>query len=159
RRQRAKRRARAERTRQRALDRSRRALNRTNYQLSKRQDKRARRRAAAGLPPVDAVPSGPRGARSDGGPLQSHRRDQLSRSYQGRRAAQVADAAADAQARRAYARQVAGEVVRTHGYQLVVEDASIATWSRSWGRAVAAFSPGLLVAAIDREARAVGQVA
>jgi hypothetical protein len=158
-RQRAHRRDRAERLRQRALERSRRAMNHAQYQLSKRQDKRARRRAAAGLPPVEVVPNGPRVERSDGVPLQSYRCDQLSRSYQRLRAAQVADAAAGAQARRAHARQVAGEVVRTHGYQLVVEDASIAAWSRTWGRAVAAFSPGLLVTAIDREARAVGQVA
>jgi hypothetical protein len=159
RRQRAHRRARAERQCERALDRSRRAMNTAQYQLSKRQEKRARRRAAAGLRAIDVVPSGPRVARSDGVPLQSYRRDELSRSYQRLRAAQAADAAADAQARRTYAREVASEVVRTHGYQLVVEDASIAAWSRSWGRAVAAFSPGLLVAAIDREARVVAQIA
>jgi hypothetical protein len=92
-------------------------------------------------------------------PLQSYRRDQLSASYRRGRAAQAADAAADAQARRDRARQVAADLVATHGYQLIVEDASIAAWSRSWGRAVAAFSPGLLVAALDREARAVATVA
>ncbi len=40
-----------------------------------------------------------------------------------------------------------------------VEDVSITAWASSWGRAVAAFSPGTLVAAIDREARAVAQLA
>ena len=158
-RQRAQRRARTERRRQRALDRSRRALNRAQYQLSRRQDKRARRRSAAGLPPVDVIPGGPRNARADGVPLQRYRRDQLSRGYHRLRAAQVADAVADAQARRDHARQIAAEVVSTHGYRILVEDTSIAAWSRSWGRAVAAFSPGLLVAAIEREARAVAEIA
>jgi hypothetical protein len=148
-------RRRRERRRQRALDRSRRAMNRAQYQLSRRQDKRARRRAAAGLPPVDVVPMGPRNARADGVPLQSYRRDQLSASYRRGRAAQAADAAAAAQARRDRARQVAADLVAAHGYQLIVEDASISAWSRSWGSAVAAFSPGLLIAALDREARAV----
>ena len=153
--QRGSRRARRERRRLRALDRSRRAMNRAQYQLSKRQAKRARRREAAGLPPVAVIPMGPRLARSDGVPLQGYRRDQLSASYRRGRAAQAADAAAAAQARRARAREVAADVVAAHGFRLVVEDTSIAAWSRSWGRAVAAFSPGLLVAAIDREARAV----
>jgi hypothetical protein len=152
-------RARRERRRARALDRSRRAMNRAQYRLSKRQDKRAKRRAAAGLSVVDVIPMGPRNARSDGVPLQSYRKDQVSASYRRGRAAQAAAAAAAAQARRDRARQVAADVVTTHGYQLVVEDTSITAWSRSWGRAVAAFSPGLLIAAIDREARAVATLA
>jgi hypothetical protein len=102
---------------------------------------------------------GPRQARTDGVPLQSYRRDELSASYRRGRAAQAADAAAAAQARRDRARQVAADLVATHGYQLTVEDASISAWSRSWGRAVAAFSPGLLMAALDREARAVAALA
>ncbi|MGE5737768.1 MAG: transposase [Betaproteobacteria bacterium] len=152
-------RSRRERRRLRELDRSRRAANRAQYQLSRRQEKRARRRAAAGLAPVDVVPMGPRKARADGVPLQRYRRDQLSKTYQRTRAGQVADAAAATQARRDRARQTAADVVATHGYQLVVEDVSVAAWSRSWGRAVAAFSPGMLVAAIDREARAVSAIA
>ena len=72
------------------------------------------------------------------------------------RAEQVCDANADARARRDRAREVAADVVATHGYQLVVEDTSIAAWAAAWGRALATFSPGMLVAAIDREARAVG---
>lgn len=147
------------RRRLRALDRSRRAMNRAQYQLSRRQAKRARRRAAAGLPAADVIPMGPRTTRGDGVPLQSYRRDQLSASYRRCRAGQAADAAAASQARRDRARQVAADVVATHGYQLIVEDASISAWSRSWGRAVAAFSPGLLVAAVDREARAVATIA
>ena len=123
--QRDRSRSRRERRRQRALDRSRRAMNRAQYQLCRRQAKRARRRAAAGLPPIDVIPSGPRNARADGVPLQSYRRDQLSASYRRGRAAQAADATAAAQARRDRARQVAADLVATHGYQLVVEDASI----------------------------------
>jgi hypothetical protein len=156
---RGRRRARAARIRLRALDRSRRAMNRAQYQLSRRQAKRARRRAAAGLPPVDVVPMGPRLSRGDGVPLQAYRRDQLSERYRRGRAAQAADAAANAQARRAQAQQTAAELVAAHGYRLVVEEGSIAAWFRSWGRAVAAFSPGLLVAALDREARAVATIA
>jgi hypothetical protein len=152
-------RARRERRRQRELDRSRRAANRAQYQLSKRQAKRARRRAAAGLPPVDVIPMGARNASERGVPLQSYRHDRLTTSYRRTRAGQVADAASATQARRERARQVAADVVATHGYQLVVEDVSVAAWSRSWGRAVAAFSPASLISAIDREARAVAAIA
>jgi len=49
--------------------------------------------------------------------------------------------------------------VRAHGYRLFVEDVTISAWARTWGRGVAAFTPGTLVAAIDREARAVAAVA
>jgi hypothetical protein len=152
-------RSRRARRRQRELDRSRRAANRAQYQLSKRQKKRARRRAAAGLSPVEVLPMGPRHARADGVPLQSYKRDQLSRTYQRTRAAEVADAAAAMQARRGRARQIAADLVATHGYQLVAEDVRVSTWSRSWGRGVAAFAPGTLLAAIDREARAVAALA
>jgi hypothetical protein len=102
---------------------------------------------------------GPRNARADGVPLQGYRRDQLSKTFRRTRAAQVADAAAATQARRDRARDVAADVVATHGYQLVVEDTRVAAWSRSWGRAVAAFSPATLLSAIDREARAVAAIA
>lgn len=149
-------RARRERRRQRALDRSRRAMNRQHYQLSKRQDKRARRRADAGLAPVDVIPSGRRLARADGVPLTRYKADVLSTSHRRLRAAQVAEAASATQARRDQARQIAAELVARHGYQIVVEDVRLPAWSASWGRAVAAFSPGTLITAIDREARLVG---
>jgi hypothetical protein len=152
-------RARRERRRQRALDRSRRAANRAQYHLSKRQEKRARRRAERRLPPVDEIPMGPRTSRADGIPLQSYRRDRRSKSYQRLRASQAVHAEAAARLRRDLARHTAGDVVATHGYQLVVEDCSVATWATSWGRALAAFSPATLIAAIDREARAVAQLA
>ena len=157
--QRDRSRARRERRRQRELDRSRRATNRAQYQLSKRQEKRARRRAERGLRAVEVIPMGPRKARTNGVPLISYRKDQLSNSYRRGRAAKAADADATARARQGRARQVAAEVVATHGTQIVVEDTSIAAWSSSWGRALAAFTPAMLVAAIDREARAVARVA
>ncbi|MFT3912994.1 MAG: zinc ribbon domain-containing protein [Anaeromyxobacteraceae bacterium] len=152
-------RGRRERRRQRALERSRRVANSEQYRLSKRQEKRARRRAAAGLPPVEVIPQGPRVARSDGAPLQAYRGDRLTRRHRRLRAEEVADAAAAAQARRDGARRVAAEVVRTHGYKVFVEEGPISAWARHWGRGVAAFTPGLLVSAIDREARAVAAVA
>jgi hypothetical protein len=148
-----------ERLRLRALERSRRAMNRAQYQLSKRQEKRARRLAERGLPPPHVIPAGPRIARADDRPLQAYRRDQLSRSYRQMRAAHVADAASTAHARRDRARWIAASVVADHGYQLVVEDTNISAWARSWGRAVSAFSPGMLVTAIDREATAIAQIA
>jgi hypothetical protein len=158
-RQRDRGRARRERQRQRELERSRRASNRAQYQLSKRQDKRARRRAAASLPPIEVIPAGRRAARPDGKPLQSYQEDVLSRRYRWLRACHGADAGAVAQARRDRARQIAADVVAAHGYQLIVEDTSIAAWSRSWGAAVSAFSPGTLIAAIEREASAVALLA
>lgn len=158
-RQRSHRRAREERRRQRSLERSRRAMNTQQYQLSKRQQKRALRREAAGLAAVQAIPAGPRIARSDGKPLQAHRKDQLSNGYRRDRAAQARDAASVAQARRDHARQIASRIVGEHGFQLVVEDSDLRQWSVLWGRSLAAFAPGTLLTAIEREANAVARVA
>jgi hypothetical protein len=158
-RSRSHRRARQERNRARHLERSRRAANRAQYQLSKRQDKRARRREAAGLPPLQVIPSGPRSSRSDGKPLQAFRNDQLSQTYRRGRAAQVASAASESQARRDHARQVAHSLVREHGFRLTVEDCNVSAWARRWGRSLSAFSPGMLLAALEREARAVAELA
>ena len=152
-------RAKRERRRQREMERSRRAMNRAQYQLSKRQAKRARRLAEAGRPPVDVIPMGPRIARVDGVPLQSFRKDVVSKRYRGLRAARVAEAASSAQARRDRARIHAAAIVTEHGYRVVTEDVRLTSWARSWGRALAAFSPGLLVAAVEREARAVAALA
>jgi hypothetical protein len=152
-------RRRRERIRQRALDRSRRAMNRAQYRLSRRQEKRAQRRAAAGIPEVDVIPAGPRLVRSNGLPLQSFRGDRLSARYGRLRAEAVAEAAGASQFRRDRARRISGDLIASHGYQLVIEDVSIAAWSTRWGRSVAAFSPSLLVAALDREARAVAKMA
>lgn len=156
---RSKNQAKRERRRLRALDRSRRAMNRAQYQLSKRQAKRARRREAAGLPLVDVIPAGPRIGRPDGKPLVAYRKDILSASYRRGRAAQAADAASTAQAKRDRARHIAGAIVREHGCSLVVENTSIAAWARHWGRSLAQLSPGMLVAAVTREAEAVGALA
>ncbi|MDB4961267.1 MAG: transposase [Myxococcales bacterium] len=158
-RQRSHRRARQERRRQRSLDRSRRAMNAHQYQLSKRQEKRARRREATGLPARQVIPNGPRIARSDGKPLQAYRKDTLSNTYRRDRAGQARDAAAVAQARRDHARQIAGRIVRDHGFTLTVEDCDLRPWSMQWGRSLAAFSPGTLLDAIEREAIAVARIA
>ena len=155
--QRDRSRARRERRRKRELDRSRRAMNQAQYQLSRRQEKRARRRAAAGLAPIAVIPAGPRVARAGGVPIQGYRRDQLSKTFRRTRAALAAAASAAAQARRDGARECAAALVAEHGYRLIVEDCHVAAWSRSWGAAVAAFSPGMLITAIDREARAVAR--
>ena len=147
------------RRRQRELERSRRAANRAQYQLSRRQEKRNRRREAAGLRPVDMIPMGPRKQCIDGAPVQSFRKDELSASYRRSRAAKAAEANAVARTRRYHARKVAVDVVAKHGMQFVVEDTSIAAWATRWGRALDAFSPGMFVDAIDREARAVAALA
>jgi hypothetical protein len=102
---------------------------------------------------------GPRVSRSDGKPLQAYRKDQLSKTYRRERAAQVAVAASTSQARRDHARQVAGTLVSQHGFRLTVEDCNLSSWARVWGSSLAAFSPGILLAAIEREASAVAQVA
>jgi hypothetical protein len=155
----AKRRAIQDRRRQRHLERSRRAANRDQYQWSKRQEKRSRRRELAGLPPVQATPAGARKARSDGKPLQAYRKDQLSASYRRGRATAAAAAAAASQARRDHAGQVAAALAREHGFRLVVEDCNVGAWGRRWGASLAAFSPATLLSAIEREAAAVAQLA
>jgi len=153
----ALRRSRRERRQQRHLDRSRRAMNRAQYQLSKRQDKRARRRASAGLAPQAVIPHGPRMTRSDGKPLQAYRKDALSRTYRQDRAAQAKALEAATRARRDHARTLAAGLVAVHGCRLTVEDCNLTAWARRWGRALTAFSPGTLVAAIEREAACVAR--
>ncbi len=152
---RARRITRQERRRQRRLERSRRAANAVQYELSKRQKERAARRSGAGRRPVAEIPRGPRKARSDGQPLRAYRRDRLSAGYLRQRAAQAAAAASAAQARRDRARRIAATLVAQHGVQLVVEACDLGAWARRWGRALCAFSPGTLLGAIEREAGAV----
>ena len=148
-----------ERRRQRELERSRRAMNRAQYQLSKRQAKRARRREAAGLRAIEVIPAGPRITTTAGRSVQPYKKDEQSRRYRRLDATHAWEAASAAQAKRDRARALAAEVVATHGYQIIVEDVRLPSWSAWWGRAMATFSPGMLVTAIDREARAVGAVA
>ena len=150
--------ARKQARRKRRLDRSRRAANPSQYQLSKRQEKRARRRAEAGLRPLQVVPAGPRITRADGKPVQAFRRDRLSNAYRREHSAAIADSRAAVQARRDHARQIAGALISAHGYQLTIEDCDLRAWTRQWGTSIAKFSPGVLAAAIEREARAVAKL-
>jgi hypothetical protein len=152
-------RAKRERRRQRDLERSRRAMNREQYRLSKRQEKRARRLEAAGRPALAVIPSGPRITRADGRPQQAYRKDRLSSSYRRGRAAQAAAAGSASQARRDRARHEAGAIVAAHGFQLVVEDCRISTWSRGWGRSLSTFAPATLLSAITDEAIEVARIA
>ncbi len=147
--------------RQRALDRSRRAANPDQYHRSRNQKQRDRRRAEAGLPPVTTeVPTGPRKTRADGKPVRAYRRDRLTNGYRRGRSAQAAEATSQTQARRNRARQIAAQVVAEHGPRLVVEDSHLPAWARQWGKALHAFQPGTLLAALDREtAAAAGQQA
>ncbi len=152
-------RAQRQRRRDRHLDRSRRARNPDQYELSPRQSEHARRREVAGLPLVQRVPRGPRKRRANGSPLQAYRRDALSNTYRRERAAAACDAAAATQARRALAREIAARFVRDHGYRFVVEDCDLRSWAHLWGRRLAAFTPGTLLIALEREAGAVATMA
>jgi hypothetical protein len=145
------------RARQRALDRSRRNTNADEYSPSVRQQKQAQRRAAKGLQAKHITnPGGPRHARADGVPLRAYRHDSLSGGYHRTRVDQAAEARGASQAKRARAREVAARIVATHGNTITVEDCSISTWSRLWGKRITLFSPGMLVAALARECAATG---
>lgn len=72
--------ARRQRRRHRRLDRSRRAANPGQYELSARQRAHVERRAAAGLPPVQLIPAGPRRRRRDGKLVQAYRTSCLART-------------------------------------------------------------------------------
>ncbi len=139
------------RDRQRALDRSRRNTNADQYKPSVRQQKRADRRAAQGLPAKQVSnPGGARHARSDGVPLRAYRHDRLSRGYQRTRTDHATQARAISQAKHARAQQVAARIVGVHGNTITVEDCRVSTWARLWGKRIALFSPGMLVFALHR---------
>jgi len=122
-----------------------------------RQAARAARRAERGLAAKQITnPGGPRAARADGAPLRAYRYDRLSGGYHRTRVDHGADARAISQAKYARARELAARVVATHGNTITVEDCSIATWARLWGKRIALFSPGMLVAALKRECQATG---
>ncbi|GAA4263085.1 hypothetical protein GCM10022255_104440 [Dactylosporangium darangshiense] len=141
-----------QRRRNRALQRSRRAANPHQYQLSARQQHRADRRRAAGPPPVTVTtPTGPRIATAAGVPVQAYRRDQLSAGYRRLRAQTAADGAARTRAGRTRAQIVAATIVATHGAELVIEAADLRAWAARWGRGLHAFTPGMLVAALRHE--------
>ena len=145
--------------RERALDRSRRAGNPEQYELSEKQLARAEDRAAVGLPPVQVIPKGPRKAHAGGRPKQGYRKDRLSNRYRGIRSELAAHEASAAQARRDHARRVAAAEILRHGFLLTVEDCSLRGWAKMWGRALHAFAPGLLLSALHREAEAVAAIA
>ncbi|MEV6929092.1 hypothetical protein AB0M46_32005 [Dactylosporangium sp. NPDC051485] len=145
-----------QRRRNRALDRSRRAANPGQYRLSPRQQRRADRRRAVGLPPVQVtVPGGPRVANTVGIPVRAYRHDIASSTYRRLRGRVVADGAARTKAGHTRARITAAALVAVHGAGLVVEDADIRVWARRWGRGIHAFTPGMLLTALRRETTAV----
>jgi hypothetical protein len=145
------------RSRQRALDRSRRNTNPDQYGPSARQAARAARRAEHGLPAKQLTnPGGPRHARVDGVPLRAYRHDRLSGGYYRTRVDHAAQARAASQAKHARARGIVARIVATHGNTITVEDCSISTWALLWGKRIHLFSPGMLVAALVRECAATG---
>jgi hypothetical protein len=145
------------RDRRRALDRSRRATNTRQYGLSKRQQRRAERRAKTGLAERRVtVPGGARVANAAGVPKQAYHRDELSAGYRLDRARIAEAAASAAEAKDHRARKIAAGIVGEHGANLVVEDCDIRTWFRLWGKRLQATTPGRLIAAIGREAERTG---
>jgi hypothetical protein len=145
------------RARQKALDRSRRSTNPDQYGPSPRQAARATRRAERGLAARQITnPGGPRHARADRVPLRAYRHDRLSRGYHLTRADHAVEARGTSQAKHARAYNMAARIVATHGNTITVEDCSISTWARVWGKRIALFSPGMLVAALKRECQATG---
>jgi hypothetical protein len=145
------------RDRQRALDRSRRNTNPDQYRPSVRQATRAARRAARGLTAKHITnPGGPRAARADGVPLRAYRHDALSGGYQRTRTDHAAQARSASRAKHARAHDIAARIVASHGHTITVEDTTIATWARLWGKRIALFSPGMLVTALATECAATG---
>jgi hypothetical protein len=143
--------------RQRALDRSRRNTNFDQYGPSPRQAARAARREARGLPARQVInPGGARRARADGVPLRGYRHDTLSRRYQRTRSDHAGESRSASLAKEARAHEVAARIVAVHGNVITVEDCRISTWARLWGKRIALFSPGMLVAALKYECEAAG---
>ncbi|HEY0806491.1 MAG TPA: hypothetical protein VGD84_15570, partial [Pseudonocardiaceae bacterium] len=145
------------RQRQRALDRSRRNTNTDQYGPSVRQQKRAQRRGAQALKTKQITnPGGARHARAGGVPLRAYRHDSLSGGYHRTRVDHATQARSISKAKHARARDIAARIVATHGNTITVEDCSISTWARLWGKRIALFSPGMLVDALATECAATG---
>jgi hypothetical protein len=139
------------------MQRSRRAGNAAQYQLSKKQRARAGRREAAGLPAKTVqVPGGARVANSRGIPTRAYRKDTLSNAYRVVRADHASAAASTVHRRDAHARQTAQTIIEAHGPNLVTEDVNIRTWMLRWGRGIAAFTPGRLLTHLAGECAAAG---
>jgi hypothetical protein len=153
----AQRAAKKARARQQALDRSRRNTDPDQYGPSPRQAARAARRAARGLVAKQITnPGGARHARANGVPLRGYRHDTLSGRYHRIRSDHATQARSASQAKHARATEVAARIVAAHGNTITVEDTNISTWARLWGKRIALFSPGMLVAALKRECAATG---
>ncbi len=153
----AERAARKTRARQKALDRSRRNTNAGQYGPSVRQQKRADRRADEGLPARRVGnPGGARRARADGVPLRAYRHDRLSAHYRRARCDHATESRRTSQAKQARAAALAAQIVAAHGNRITVEDCRVSTWARLWGKRIALFSPGMLVAALKHECAATG---
>ncbi|GGY12324.1 hypothetical protein [Streptomyces tanashiensis] len=147
--------AKKRRGRARALERSRRSTNTGQYGLSKKQARRAERRATKGLPEkIVTAPGGARDSWIEGVPKQAFRRDRLSHGYRELRARQAEAAASAAEYRRHRARAVARDIVAAHGPRLTVEDCDIRTWYRLWGKRLSQTTPGMLISALEIECRA-----
>ncbi len=145
------------RARQKSLDRSRRNSNPDQYGPSVRQQARAARRAAKELRAKQITnPGGPRHARADGVPLRAYRHDWLSDGYRRTRVDHAAEARETSLAKRARARDIAARIVASHGSTITVENCSISTWARLWGKRIALFSPGMLIDALAAECAATG---
>ncbi|MDA9912921.1 transposase [Candidatus Nanopelagicales bacterium] len=145
------------RRRQKALDRSRRSANTDQYDQSVRQAKRAARRSADGLTERQVLtPTGARVANKAGAPKRAYRRDTLSKTYRKTRADHASDSRATSQAKQARAKHLAAQIIATHGANLVVEDCNISTWAKLWGKGIQLFSPGMLIKALEQEAKANG---
>ncbi|XVV08663.1 zinc ribbon domain-containing protein [Actinoplanes sp. CA-131856] len=102
------------------------------------------------------IPLGPRVANAAGIPRQAYRHDQLSDVYHRRRAENAAAGRSRTQAKRARAQQIARAIIAEHGPRLVVEHTNIRAWAAMWGRGIALFSPGMLIAALKLECAATG---
>jgi hypothetical protein len=145
------------RDRQRALDRSRRNTNPDQYGPSVRQAARAARRSARALPARQiSNPGGGRHGRVDGVPLRAYRHDSLSRRYQRTRTDHATQVRTTSQGKHARARHAAARIVAAHGNTITVEDTNISTWARLWGKRIALFSPGMLLAALATECANTG---
>ena len=143
--------------RQRALDRSRRASNPNQYDLSRRQTTRATRRAAAGLPERQVqVRKGPRKANKNGVPVQAYRKDSLTDAYRTTRAIHAQESRSASKAKHARATKTAQQLITRHGANIVTEHVNMAAWARLWGKQIALFSPGMLMVALEKEAAACG---
>ena len=148
---------RSARARQRALDRSRRNTNADQYGPSPRQAARASRRADRGMAAKQITnPGGARHPRTDGVPLRGYRHDTLSARYRRIRSDHGAQARAASQAKQARAADIAARIVANHGTTITVEDCRISTWARLWGKRIAVFTPGMLLAALKNECNAAG---